>query len=159
MNLPRPLLIVVLVISVLGALSCGLGVLRGPEKRPAETPDASGRARADSLPLLAPRRVRAEEVAASPSAACSRSGSVITVTGTCTITVARAGFRPGKLVLTVGGGAFVAARVTEVRQPQRTVSTDETFGPGRTFDVTSSGSGDTALVVECASTCTLTVGP
>src|SRR3954451_5663426 len=98
MNVPRPLLVVVLVIIVLGVVSCGVGVIRGRVENGDPTPAPTARFSGFGDTPVPPGDVRA-------GAGCTRSDPLITVAGSCVLTIDPQSLRPRSLVLRVTSGS------------------------------------------------------
>src|SRR6476646_9609087 len=98
MNVPRPLLVVVVVIVILGVVSCGAGVIRGrmDAAGPAPTPSAQFEGFGDSA--VPPRDV------SESGSGCSRSGALISVSGSCVLAIDPQSLRPRSLRLRATSG-------------------------------------------------------
>jgi hypothetical protein len=155
-NIPKPLLVVIVIIIVLGVLSCGVGAIRGiqdanPTPAPFPTP----------TPFVLPDGVITARVpegdvsaSASPSTNCSIAGVVITVISSCQLTVDPVAFLPRKLFLNVTSGP-VAIVVRQVIRGQMQHSDSETK-PFGVFEISVSGSSPVFVDIGCVS-CTLEV--
>lgn len=149
LSIPRPLLIVVAIVLVLGVASCGLGLLRGREADPEPT----------QLGLSLPR-VGAEAITATGfgGGSCNRSGTTISVsgglTGGCQLSIRPQPLRPRELVLQVSGGD--ATVVVEQRVQGREASSEpESVEAGDPIELTVAGTDELRIRIRC--TCTLTV--
>jgi hypothetical protein len=161
--LPRPLRILLIVVIVLGIVSCGIGFARGRiDSEPSTSPTPTFK------PIdLGLRRVLGDAIDTEPfgSGDCSPalvdSAVVISVTsgllgGGCQLSVQPDAFRPRELVLRVGGGA-ANVRVEQTVQGRSGSSEEKSVSAGEAIEMTVAGSDELRIYVSCG--CTLTVEP
>jgi hypothetical protein len=117
--IPRPLLILFVVVVVLGFISCGAAGLKGD---PGES-DPSWDFKPEGIPIA--------EVGTDDG--CSIADTVITVPSACTLTIEAKPFPPRELRLEVLEGTPFVSIVQEVRDHRETNSHE--FEPGATFGV------------------------
>lgn len=143
MNLPRWLVIVGIAIIALGLVLCGVGVGREiAESGPTPTPPTPTPTPMKSLDIIPTGAVRAGDITLAPlgfGSACTRTGTTITVTTGCRLTV-QPGLFPLELRMVVTSGA---ARF-EVAQDVRGDPTKESSAPDPTFRASSPTPGPTA---------------
>ena len=89
-DVPRPLLILIVVIVILGVVSCGAGVFRGLDEDPPPAP--SDRPLGDVI--NAPVNRRDVDVRGIDGGSCSRSGATVSISGDCLLTVEPQVIRP-----------------------------------------------------------------
>ena len=157
MNIPRPLLTLVVIIIVLGVLSCGAGVFRGVREAtatPAPTPTASPRPLTDGL-VNAPVPPSDVSVSTPSGGNCSIVGPDIIVTGECLVTVDPQTFRPRVLGLEVMSGLVTVVVRQEIRG---SVRSSKPAIVGGIFEVSVAGSSPVLVDVVCTS-CSLSVSP
>jgi hypothetical protein len=143
MNVPRPLLVVVVVIIVLGVIACGAGVIRGrmDAGRPKQTPSVQFDGFGDS-------KVPSRDVAVVGSG-CDRSGAVITITTTCLLIADPQSIRPRTLHLDVTSGSVKAVVAQQIRGETRT--SDPNPDPTDPIEVSVSGTSPVRVTLNCGS--------
>jgi hypothetical protein len=148
-NVPRPLLVLVVVIIVLGVLSCGAGVFRGIQEDTATPAPMTGL-------ITAPVPPGDVSVSTPNGGTCSIAGSVITVGSNCRVTVDPQTFRPRKLYLGVATGTLTAVVRQEIRG--RLQSSNSESPASGTFSISVAGSSPVLVDLTCLSpSCGLTV--
>ncbi|MFL5674985.1 MAG: hypothetical protein ACJ779_08265 [Chloroflexota bacterium] len=151
MNVPRPLLVVVVVIVILGITSCGAGVVRGrlDAAGPTAAPTTLFRGLSDE-PV--PRRdVRIDAL---DGGSCNESGTPVTVTVAthCLMTVDPRSLRPRTLRLDAVGPPIFVVVGQEIRGERHTK--DKLFPVSGVIEV--SVAGTTPVTVDVSCSCTLT---
>lgn len=156
MNIPKPLLVVVVIIIVLGVLSCGVGAIRGIQDAnptPAPFPTPTPFVLPDGV-ITAPVPEGDVSASASPSTNCSIAGVLITVASGCRLTVDPVAFLPRKLFLKVTSGSVTIVVSQFIRDHLRSSDADtKLFG---VFEISVSGSSPVFVDIGCGS-CTLEV--
>lgn len=156
MNVPKPLLVVVVVIIVLGVLSCGVGVIRGIQDSsatPAPPPTPTPFVLPDGV-IEAPVPSGDVTSSAVPSSSCTIAGPDITISTDCRLIVNPQAFQPRKLFLQVMSGFVTIVVRQEIRGELRESDPDSKLVG--TFEISVSGSSPVFVDVECTS-CTLKV--
>ncbi len=144
MNVPRPLLVVVVVIIVLGVIACGAGVIRGridatgPTPRPTPQFDGFGDS---SVP---PRDVT------DVGDGCDRTGAVVTITGGCLLRVDPQSLRPRSLRLRVTNGSVDVVVQQSIRGYTRTSDSDS-FSVGQQAKISVAGTSPVDVILTCGS--------
>jgi hypothetical protein len=157
MNIPRPLLIVIIVIVILGVVSCGAGVFRGLNEDPNPSPEnAGGEAGLDNVD---PRPVPPADVRVT-AGTCSISdqdsdGVVddITISSFCDLTIEGQVLLPRVLRLSVASNAFpgvmaVQQEIDGRMQPDPPENKSATSG---VKEVSASGLGPVKIRISCGS--------
>jgi hypothetical protein len=146
LDVPKPILIVVIIVIALGVVSCAVGGLRGAT----EGPPALGDNPFDFENLLDPQPIRAAELglAGVNGGSCQRAGAVIQVAGTCQVLVEGRILPPRELRVRIDSGTANVVVRQEVRGEVET-SDPESFTPGETFDVSGGGTNDVEVFVAC----------
>ena len=118
MNVPRPLLVVVVVIIILGVVSCGAGVIRGRI-------DAAGTSPTPSVQFegFGDSAVSQRDVTTDTGGGCNRSGALISVSGSCRLTVDPQSLRPRslRLIATIGTADIVVTQSIRGETPSSDV--------------------------------------
>lgn len=96
-DVPRPLLILIVVIVILGVVSCGAGVFRGLNEDPPPNPSDAA---VDGF-VEAPVRRQDVRVEGVGGGSCSRLGPTISISSDCLLTVEPQAIRPRVLRLQV----------------------------------------------------------
>ncbi len=155
LDVPKPIIIVVIIVIALGVVSCAVGGLRGAtEGEPALADNPF-----DFEGLLDPQPIRAAELglAGVNGGDCQRAGAVIQVSGTCRLLVEARILPPRELRVRVDSGTAIVVVRQEVRGEVET-SPDEDFSFGEIFDVSGGGTDDIQVFVACgAAGCDLRV--
>lgn len=140
-GIPRPLLIVVLILVVLGALSCTAAGFKGPPDR-------------DDLHLpFDAEPIAASEIGATGS--CTKQGVEITVTTACELTVPAQQFPPSELRLRVVAGS-VSVTVFQVIRGEVHEQNDS-FDGGERFEISAAGERDVRVSLVCLLSCRLEI--
>ena len=150
MNVPRPLLVVVVVIIILGVVSCGAGVIRGRLDAAGPSPAPSVRFEGFSDRAVPRRDVTIEAI----SGSCTESGVPVkvTVTSQCRLTVDPRSLLPRKLKLAAAGAPIFVVVRQDIRGETRTK--DKLFLTDDTIEVSVAGTSPVIVDVSCS--CTLT---
>jgi hypothetical protein len=152
MNVPRPLLVVVIVIIVLGVVACGVGFARGRLENGRPTPDPTTRFEGVSDQTVPRRDVR---IVALDGGTCSEAGNPVkvTVANHCRMTIEPRSLRPRKLRLDVAGPPYLVVVTQEIRGSVQ--SKDKSFTTNDTVEVSVAGTSPVVVDFSCSS-CTLT---
>ena len=140
MNVPRPLLVLVMIIIVLGVLSCGAGAVRGlHEDTATPAPMTDG---------LINGLVSPDEVELTGN--CSIiAGPAINVVSTCALTMDPQALRPRKLHLVVASGTVLVTASQQIRGELRSSEpTTRSVGDDVEDDVDVSVAGSSPVVVK-----------
>jgi hypothetical protein len=154
MQVPRPLLILIVVIVILGVVACTIGVARDNDE-PASGPNAGDRQAVEDF--FGPRPVPAAEASLSPG--CSR----VTVAGqphfqfngSCTITVEPRGIFSRVLRMVVVSGTPLVSVTSNIRGDETT--TDPEGPDGNRIEVSIGGDSPVITNVSCFGSCDLRV--
>ncbi|HYI21428.1 MAG TPA: hypothetical protein VEX62_02225 [Candidatus Limnocylindrales bacterium] len=160
-QLPRPLLIVLVVLVVLAALSCGAGFLnRGDQQQPPEAREAELRegGPADFLRRFAPPSEPLPLNASMVSSGCFQSPSSLQFSGSCTIVIPTA--EPFRSRLLLRPNANMSMKVSLTHDGESTESDTETIGAGSDDGSVVLARGDSAAItLTCTFGCTVAVNP
>jgi hypothetical protein len=148
-NIPKPLLVVIVIIIVLGVLSCGAGALRGSQDAGDPTPGPGGGGAFGGQ--VAPADIEL-------TGDCSFIPGAITVPSNCHLTMHPQAFIPRKLRLVVALAAAVVT-VSQVIQNDLRSSEPTTRNPGQDIEVSVAGSSPVVVDVLCFSGCRLDFSP
>ncbi len=152
MNVPRPLLIVAVLIVVLGVLACGVGAGRALNDRPAPA-NSSPRADLDIVPVFP---IAGRDVVMSGSCTEQTVAGERRFTGTsCALTVTPSGFFPHELRLRLDAGSGTMTVSQEIRGDVRT-STKAIPG-ANPLHVRVAGSSPVTALLACFAQCTVAV--
>jgi hypothetical protein len=146
MNVPRPLLVVVVVIIVLGVIACGAGVIRGRMENGDATPEPTRRFEGFGDSAI-PRR----EVTFGGDCENDPDDESVAVNGTCATTLEPRFLRPRKLIVTVSGGDVNVTVRQEIRGKRETQS--DTVDNGDEVEVAVAGTSPVSVFFSC--TCSL----
>jgi hypothetical protein len=146
MNVPRPLLVVVVVIIILGVVSCGVGVIRGrmDAARPAPTPSVQFEGFGDSA-------VPARDVRSAGD--CGRNGADLTISGTCVLTVDPQSLRPRSLRLLPISGTATVVVTQSIRGETQTSDPDSLSTGESAAKISVAGTSPVNVILSCVTTC------
>lgn len=152
MKIPKPLLIVIVVIVILGVVSCGAGVLRGVNQEP--KPNASTAAGGFGGVINGPLDPRDIVVAGGN---CTVSGAQITIPSVCDLRLEPVALLPRVLKLEIDASSTDDSVKVTVEQviDGETRSGDDTVSPNGTatpdIKVSVAGSSPISVTLECGS--------
>ena len=148
MNIPRPLLVVVVVIIVLGVIACGAGVIRGRMEDGDPTPPPTRRFEGFGDTPIPRRDVRF-------TGSCSNADALtVNVSGLCSTTLEPRFLRPRKLLVTVGGADVTVSVFQEIRGNNESQTDD--VDEGKVVEVAVAGTSPVTVQFNCPIACTLT---
>jgi hypothetical protein len=126
MNVPRPLLVVVVVIVILGVVACGAGVIRGRMDAAGPTPPPTAQFGGFGEARVPSRDVRAI------GGGCSRTDASadIAISGTCLLRIDPQSLRPRSLRLIATFGNVDSVVVTQTIRGETRTSDPDSFGVG-----------------------------
>lgn len=153
MKIPRPLLVVIVIIVILGVVSCGAGVFRGVNEE--TEPDASSAASDAGFDGLINGPVEPQDI----SGPClDNVHKLITVNTSCELNVEPVALLPRVLKLQVSSGTVFVSVRQEIRGKLQPGSPQtEDFSPSETLEISVSGSTPVIVTLTCFGTCVLDV--
>jgi len=152
MNVPRPLLVVVVVIIVLGVIACGAGVIRGRIDAASPTATPATRFEGFGNSAVPARDVR---IQAFDGGTCSGSGDPVTVSiaDKCRFTIDPRSLGPRRLQVSGAGAPYNVLVKQDIRGEER--SKDKTFFSDGLVEVSVAGTSPVVVEFRCTS-CTMT---
>jgi len=150
-DVPRPLLILVIVIILIGVVACGAGVIRGRMDAAGPSPTPSTRFDGFGDSTVPPKDVKIEPDGGSCSAS---TGDPVTVgiSGHCLMTINPRSLLPRRLQLTAGGDVTVTV-TQKIRGEDH--SKDKGFSDGQTIEASVAGTSPVRVAFDCVS-CSVT---
>jgi hypothetical protein len=155
-DVPRPLLILVIVIIVLGVVACGIGVARGrlDAAGPTDTP-------AVQFGSFGEARVPARDVRAI-SSGCSRASFDavdIDVSGSCVLRIDPQSLRPRSLFLRATSGSVTASITQKVRNETPTSDSDTLSSGIEGTKISIAGTSPVDVNLSCFGSCSVQILP
>jgi hypothetical protein len=138
----------VVVIVILGVVSCGAGVIRGrmDAAGPPPTPSARFEGFGDSA-------VPSRDVTTDQNGGCTRNDPVITVSGTCVLTVDPQSLRPRSLRLLPTSGTVVVVVTQSIRGETKASDPDSLSTGEAAAKISVAGTSPVNVILSCVSSC------
>ena len=146
MNVPRPLLVGVVVIVILGVVSCGAGVIRGRM-------DAAGPTHTPSVQFegFGGSAVPSGDVTTDGNGGCARNGALITISGMCMLTVDPQSLRPRTLRLIATSGTAVVVVTQSIRGETKQSDPDSLDVGDPADEISVAGTSPVNVILSCVS--------